>query len=387
MKAGNQQGPAMMLKALDSTNRTNDMGYQAYGAFDHLISQLSRSPHGRWLLVIDELTKETAKDIRASIMQMKSVESTRYVLITTRDLDINAFPEDDDDSSQTQKVRKNPIELISIPAISIDTAIELVRRLLFNDKYVTVEELSDVEQLARDCGYEPKAIKDEVSKIKSSGLSLAGLAILRSLPTAVNAPFNSHTRQYEPLCLPNTRVDLLQEIRDWADREDTSCIFWLNGLAGAGKSTIARTVARTCFEQRRLGASFFFSRGDRDVRNASKFVASIAVQLARSVPTLHQHICDVITKRSDIVSRSLRGQWHELVLRPLSKLDGNGCLPSYVLVVDALDECDDEINIRIILHLLAEARLLVRVRLRVVLTSRPEIPIRFGFSQILDTEH
>ena len=65
-------------------------------------------------------------------MQIKSIESTRYVLIITRDIDINAFLEDKNDSSQAQKVQKNPIELISIPAISINTTIELVRRLLFN---------------------------------------------------------------------------------------------------------------------------------------------------------------------------------------------------------------------------------------------------------------
>jgi hypothetical protein len=55
-------------------------------------------------------------------------------------------------------------------------------------------------------------------------------------------------------------------------------------------------------------------------------------------------------------------------------------------VVDALDECDDENNIRIILQLLTEARSLKTVRLRVFLTSRLEIPIRHGFYQIPEAE-
>jgi hypothetical protein len=59
---------------------------------------------------------------------------------------------------------------------------------------------------------------------------------------------------------PEYPVGLLEEICDWVDSEDERCI-WLNGLAGTGKSTIARTVARRYFEQKRLGASFFFSRG------------------------------------------------------------------------------------------------------------------------------
>jgi hypothetical protein len=207
------------------------------------------------------------------------------------------------------------------------------------------------------------------------------------LPYAVEAPFNSYQRQHEPTCLPGTRVDVLHDIRTWAYEQDKRCIFWLNGLAGTGKSTIARTVARDFFQCGCLGASFFFSRGGGDIGHAGKFVTSIALQLANNIPSLHQLLCDVIMERSDIASQSLRDQWQQLVLRPLSKINGNGCQSVYILVVDALDECDDDHNIRIVLHLLAEARALETVRLRVFLTSRPETPIRYGFCQIPDTEH
>jgi hypothetical protein len=158
-------------------------------------------------------------------------------------------------------------------------------------------------------------------------------------------------------------------------------------LAGTGKSTIARTVARRYFEQKRLGASFFFSRGGGDVSHAGKFVLSIAVQLANSVPTLPQYIRNAISERRDIANLSLHDQWRQLVLIPLSKLTDSVCPSSYILVIDALDECDDDNDIRVIVQLLAEARSLTTVRLRVFLTSRPEIPIRHGFYQMPDTEH
>jgi hypothetical protein len=110
------------------------------------------------------------------------------------------------------------------------------------------------------------------------------------------------------------------------------------------------------------------------------------VQLANNVPTLRRYICDAIVDHSDIISLSLQDQWRQLVLRPLSKLDGNSCPSSYILVIDALDECDNDKNIRIILQLLAEARSLKRVRLRVFLTSRSEVPIRYGYYQLPETE-
>jgi hypothetical protein len=143
-------------------------------------------------------------------------------------------------------------------------------------------------------------------------------------------------------------------------------------------------VARRYHDRQRLAASFFFSRGGGDVGHAGKFVTSIAVQLAHSVPAVRQHISDAVAERSNIVSLSLRDQWQHLVLHPLSKLHEP---ESYVVVVDALDECDNNDNIRIIVQLLAKARSLTGVRLRMFLTSRPEVPIRHGFGQVADAEH
>jgi hypothetical protein len=138
---------------------------------------------------------------------------------------------------------------------------------------------------------------------------------LGRLPRAEDAPFNSFAKQHEPACLPDTRVALLDDIHSWADGTDERCIFWLSGLAGTGKSTIARTVARRYHDRRQLAASFFFSRGGGDVGHVGKFVTSIAVQLAHSVPAVRQHISNAVAERSDVVSQSLRDQWQQLVVR------------------------------------------------------------------------
>lgn len=179
----------------------------------------------------------------------------------------------------------------------------------------------------------------------------------------------------------------MHEIQSWADGQDEQYIFWLNGLAGTGKSTIARTISWKYFEEKRLGASFCFTKGGGDVGHAGKFVTSIAVQLAKSVAGLRQHVFNAIMDNTDVTSQSLRDQWQQLVLRPLSKLDGDNHRYSYVLVIDALDECDGDNDIRILLQLLAEARSLRNIRLRIFLTSRPEIPIRHGFVRIPEVEH
>src|SRR5271170_6830537 len=155
----------------------------------------------------------------------------------------------------------------------------------------------------------------------------------------------------------------------------------------ARESQRLRTVACEYSERKHLGASFFFSRGGGDISHAGKFFTSIAVQLANNAPPLQRYICEAIRERSDITSKSLRDQWRQLVLGPLSKLSDDSRPSSYVLVVDALDECDDDDNVRIILQLLAEARSLKTVRLRIFMTSRPEISIQHGVYQLPETKH
>ncbi|KAL2827367.1 hypothetical protein BDW59DRAFT_160332 [Aspergillus cavernicola] len=210
---------------------------------------------------------------------------------------------------------------------------------------------------------------------------------LSRLPYAIEATFNSYQRQHEPTCLIDTRVHVLEEINAWANREDGCSIFWLNGWAGTGKSTIARTIARQYYDEQRLGASFFFSRGGGDISHAGKFVTSIARQLASHILPLQPFVCEAVAACGDIGAQSLSDQWRQLVLSPLSKLSNMSRSPTCILVIDALDECDDDRSIRIILQLLTEAQRVSNNLLRVLVTSRPNLPIEHGFSRMPQANH
>ena len=85
-------------------------------------------------------------------------------------------------------------------------------------------------------------------------------------------------------CLKGTRVCVLDEIEHWAGDFDKSPIFWLNGLAGTGKSTIAQTIAERLFTNDCLGASFFCSRGFEDRSNLQLIFPTLAFQLAQQYP-------------------------------------------------------------------------------------------------------
>lgn len=157
-------------------------------------------------------------------------------------------------------------------------------------------------------------------------------------------------------------------------------------MAGTGKSTITQTAARHYNDQNRLAGSFFFSRGGGDTGHAGKFVTSIATQLAYNIPSVQQHICEAITERKNITSQSLQDQWRQFIIKALSKVQGNFS-QSYIVVVDALDECNNADDIQLILRLLTEARSINTVKLRFLVTSRPEISIRNSFQRMPNSEH
>ncbi|EGR52057.1 uncharacterized protein TRIREDRAFT_35137, partial [Trichoderma reesei QM6a] len=194
-----------------------------------------------------------------------------------------------------------------------------------------------------------------------------------------SAAFNSYDESHNSTCLPGTRVELIQQILDWAGSKDGKPIFWLNGMLGTGKSTVSRTIAQSLYRAGRLGASFFFKRGHSDRQNAARFFTTIADQLARMQPAMADSIKDAARTDPSIGSKGVEEQFYQLILRPLSALPKeNWKGKQVVIIVDALDECGQEDDATEILRLLS----LAEPWLRVFVTSRPEFPIYQGFINI-----
>lgn len=209
---------------------------------------------------------------------------------------------------------------------------------------------------------------------------------LDKIPWASGAIFNSYDSIHR-LCHPQTRIDVLDQIRGWIRDRDSKTIFWLSGPAGTGKSTISWTIANELTNQSGqpnpssqvgivLGASFFFKRGEGDRGSSYRFFSTIIRQLVVNIPEIDHLVAKAIHSDPFIFDKDLSEQFDKLILAPLTTITS-----TFVVVVDALDECDNENHIRIILRLWS---LLPRARLKLFLTSRPETPIRLQFSAMTE---
>lgn len=206
-------------------------------------------------------------------------------------------------------------------------------------------------------------------------LQTADASVLNSIKRARGAGYEHRNRRG---CLKGTRVALLEEIEKWSEDSDQPPIFWLNGLAGTGKSTIARTVAEQCFANGRLGASFFCS-SDVTLRNHGNpgiVLPTLAFQLAQKYTVVRSTLVHHLRSNPDIAHESLENQAEKLIVEPLKSAD-----VAMVIVIDALDECKDKEPSPAMVSVLGS---IVRQvpKAKFFITSRPEPLLKGDFRHL-----
>ncbi|TDL15727.1 hypothetical protein BD410DRAFT_796117 [Rickenella mellea] len=199
---------------------------------------------------------------------------------------------------------------------------------------------------------------------------------LNQIPHVDGAAYNSSQRDFRTGCLGGTREYLLSTVHEWV-QSPTPPLFWLNGLAGTGKTTIAHSIAEYYAERKQLGASFFFSRDQQDRRDTRQVISTIAYQLGRAYPEVEALIATAIKNHNPPQCNS-QTQLRRLIIEPLSKLPRRNSQPT-VIVIDALDESDDHTAAANIVELLATELRISPLPLKFFVTSRPEKDLRSRF--------
>ncbi|KIK42463.1 hypothetical protein CY34DRAFT_804888 [Suillus luteus UH-Slu-Lm8-n1] len=182
-----------------------------------------------------------------------------------------------------------------------------------------------------------------------------------------------------PVCLPQTRSDLLSSVFSWAmNPSSNQNVLWLHGPAGSGKSTVATTIANITRDLGRLGAFVFFNRRMAARNDPAAVVRTLAFQLGEFDHRLGAAISTVIKSTPSIRQSPLRQQFHKLLVQPLSESElavwsQEG--PVFV-VIDALEECGHVGDREDLLNVLALESMKLPPTFRIVVTSRTELDIQ-----------
>ncbi|KAF9035838.1 hypothetical protein BJ165DRAFT_1329979, partial [Panaeolus papilionaceus] len=194
-------------------------------------------------------------------------------------------------------------------------------------------------------------------------------------------------------CYPGTRTLLLERLENWLSVPGNArrLLTWLDGPMGSGKTAVARTMAERVSANNKLVGSFIFRRGQPGRNDAMRFVATLAYQMALSIPLVRPHIENQLNHDPSILQQSLSRQLDLLILEPLRKMRSQHpdidpkTLPN-LIIVDGLDECGadmesgrEEMQTRVLdlLHRLALSQDVLPFA--VLIHSRPEKHIKNWF--------
>jgi len=173
----------------------------------------------------------------------------------------------------------------------------------------------------------------------------------------------------------------LDEIADWIYGERQRPIYILYGIAGIGKSTVAKTLAERAAARRILGSSFFFSRDEHSRKTAKSFFQTVAYQLAHRYSEFAVRINKVLEEDRNVAQRDPQRQFDLLIREPLLIRVGREPI---LIVIDALDECKSQ-DAELILTLLSQ-NIQNFAHLKVFITARPEQHIRNALDEYHDHE-
>ena len=179
-----------------------------------------------------------------------------------------------------------------------------------------------------------------------------------------------------PGCSPGTRLGVFNQINQWVHDDDKHQIYWLNGGAGTGKTTVALTLAHSVNREEILTASFFCSRYNSDRANIRNIFPTLAYLLAQQTIHFRNELVQVIRQSPDIGHGLPPTQFYHLILQPMIR---TGVTTPVMLILDALDECADIHAPEIILSALA-SNIPSLPSLKVFISSRPTASTNDAFA-------
>ncbi|KAF9560734.1 hypothetical protein CPC08DRAFT_464759 [Agrocybe pediades] len=195
--------------------------------------------------------------------------------------------------------------------------------------------------------------------------------LLRTLAPVDDARYNSaySTAVKRRGCTTSTREQILDDLRTWVRDPKGSKVFWMNGMAGTGKTTIMYSFCEWLEENKRLAGNFFCNRASTSCRDLSNIVRSVAYQLAHYSPAFRSQLCRILEEKQNPHMLNIGEQFKWIVEKPFQ--DSKDAMPDgAAIVIDALDECDNVSATALFLKVLLQYS--THLPIKFIIASRPE---------------
>jgi WD40 repeat protein len=182
--------------------------------------------------------------------------------------------------------------------------------------------------------------------------------------------------------MKETRKSRLKEIVDWvankSEKKDVlqNNTYWINGSPGIGKTSLAHSICARLHEQKQLAGAYFCRRDDPDLSKPKNVLPTLIYKLAEIFPHFRKIVADCLRDDPNLTPGTMKPSLFLDLLDNLRKRPND----FLVLVIDAFDECGDDISRPRLLKLLTDAATHASW-LKIIITSRPEADIRQFFTQ------
>ena len=178
--------------------------------------------------------------------------------------------------------------------------------------------------------------------------------------------------------MEGTRETLLNHIMAWAANEsDTSNIYWIHGLPGIGKTSLAHSICEKLHNTNRLAGSYFCQRDDANMSDIRNILPTLISKIAEKFPPFRRIVADRLRSDPNLTSKSIKDKFFLDLICNLPRHPKH----ALVFVIDALDESGDDQNRPVFLKGVTEAASRAPW-LKIIVTSRPEDEIQRFFNRL-----
>ena len=243
------------------------------------------------------------------------------------------------------------------------------------------EELTEViEDFGRTVGVEALLLAR-----KSGKRSLSHLAIFSSQYICVEQEFLlTRLRRVETgynrklCCMEGTRESLLNQIKTWAtNKSGQSNTYWIYGLPGIGKTSLAHSICKRLHDRQHLAGAFFCQRDNPNTSEPGNILPTLIYRLAELFPPFRSIVANCLRNDPNLTPESMKDSLLLDLIRDLP------CQPKHALVfvMDALDECGDDQSRPVLLEALTDAAAHAPW-FKIIITSRSEDDIQRFFEAL-----